>query len=469
MRYSRLAVGLLCTSALHLVSVQAKAEPPATSQSVPNPQVRNEAFFRASLVDAYDTAGTRNPKWDAEAHKVLELAVKRWVEPQVDPDIDWQIMVIGDRAYDHGCGDMAVLNQVLRAHMSLEISVKTGLIEKLSQNIADARYRPFLKLFALLHLAQLSRNQARNANNDAETRLLFNAACDNLPGLLSERDFPMGEKAQVCHDLSTLSVELGGDPGQVRQHFEDILSDALPDSPARDLYDGHMFWEAGFRSGGHAREELHQKAENAFEAALKKDPRCSEASSEMIGTLVDEGSEGSDPKLERYFQRAISDNPDCYFAYYYKGAALNTGKDGAPEQLLAFGRTCLATRRWTARIPFLLLRAQRHAAQTLYRDAAQNGDPKTATDRMIAKLYEDQPDTWRDVQSMYEGYIEYDPKAMTERVNYIQAALLAKDAGVAQKQWDELKKISERDPVFHTIVASQIQKVLPAMRKAGVK
>ena len=76
---------------------------------------RRVAFFHHSIIDAYETIGRRNPKWDANVREVLVLAVRRWMTPLPDPDLDWQIMFFGDKAYRAGCDDPMVLYYVLRA------------------------------------------------------------------------------------------------------------------------------------------------------------------------------------------------------------------------------------------------------------------------------------------------------------------------------------------------------------------
>lgn len=265
--------------------------------------------------------------------------------PEHDPDLNWQIMIVGDHAVKAGCDDPAVLYSVARARSSLEIGVTRTVVERLRKTAFASQYSPYVRLFAIFRLMD-------DAKDAAESRQLLKAIYETLPSVLAEKEFPPEHVAQFCSDLTAFGVTLDDDRLPMIKELHRILASALPDSAIPDLFLGLAYWRYSWDTPGvgvpqplgTSRSDRHAVGQLVLETALQKDPHLAAASAAMIGTLLDSGIFGEE--TERYFQKAIADDPDCLVAYRYKIGTLNTGAPSAREDILNFGRTCLATKRW---------------------------------------------------------------------------------------------------------------------------
>jgi tetratricopeptide (TPR) repeat protein len=426
---------------------RASVQAASTTQPDSPAQERRAAFFHKNLVEAYETVGSRNAKWDGDARRVLKLAAERWMSLEPDPDMDWQILVIGGHAFRAGCDDPAVLYHLLRAHMSIGVDVPKDLILRLGRNVGRSGYAPFLKVFAWTRLLWFV--------NDGGKRQLLDQIYQGLPAMESELDSPQ-TTADLCVDLTEYGPRLDGDRKPIIEKLYGILAKAQPDSPTASLFLGLAYWRyswdapgvGGDEIPGSNRSERHQVAQASLERALVQDPNLAYASAKMVGLRVDEGV--LDAETENYFQQAIRQDPDCLPAYRYKIGMLNTGQPGAEANLIQFGRVCLETQRWNSRIPFLLLRAHRSIA-------GQDG---------LVEFYKATPGAWHDVQNLYVGYIAYNPKAITERINYALIAIKMGRRDIAEKQLNDLKPMSA-DPILKVIIANESRGVVAALKQGG--
>ena len=258
--------------------------------------------------------------------------------------------------------------------MSTGISCEKGLVLALNRTIRDCKYAPFLKVVALVRLVDYARALTFSDAEAAELgKKLMQEAMDNLPGMMAEPEFPPAEIAKLCVDLTDDGREYQGDRKPAIDRIYDIMVKAQPHSPVADLFKGSAYckyaWDA--RGGSFAADvtetgwrlfgERLAIAKNACNAALDKDPSLAAAAAQMLEVQM--GQNADRPEMEQYFQLAIAGDPDCYDAYNKKLYYLTPKWHGTAEDQLTFGRECLATNRWSARIPLLLLQSQRNIAK----------------------------------------------------------------------------------------------------------
>jgi hypothetical protein len=444
----RLLILTVCLSSTWSI---AQAPPTTTPAALPNAQAisRHTAYLRKSIIDGYETVGSRNSKWDDDARQALQFYTG---EAAATEDSQWRTLLLGDRAVKAGCDDLAVLFATLRAHIQLEVPYEVSLPHRLYLALQKAKYPAFLKMYAYLRLSQII-----NIKTQGDlVRKMVQGFCDNLLGALAEPDFRDAELAELCSDVTTISEKLDGDRKPMIDKLHGIMAQTLPkDSPLPDLFIGLAYWRYSWDAGGvggpevagSPRSQRHRAAVEALGRALVKDPHLALASATMIGVMVDEGSEGME--VENYFQRAIRDDPDSALAYRYKIGSLNTGAPSAEDDLIKFGRTCVATKRWKAGIPFLLLRAHRSIA----------GESR-------ADFYKARPDAWKDVEDLYAGALAHSPKSISIRIHYAKTALKAGRLDVARKQIEDIKPLAT-DPIAKTIIALQEREILPQLKDAG--
>ena len=452
---------VVCLVTAVLVAGPARAQQPAGGHPLAVPRDRRAAYFRRTLVDAYETVGSRNPRWDADARTVMRLAVDRWARWEVNRDRDWRIMAASDRAIAAGCDDPVVLYYNTRSRGTLNEPVAEAVWTSLSRTLLASGYAPYLKLHASFRLAEhLMRTSAGGPEAEKELARLIAGFEGNLPAAVAEADLSQELVAQVCSDLTNVAARCYGDRGPMIERITAAMKEAAPASAVAELFQGkayHLYADDAPGAGvpevaGSARAQRHQLSRDHLTAALAIDPHSVLASTSMIAVLVDIGSEESLGKVDDYFKRAIADDPDFFQAYYFKAASMNTGLPGSAAALAEFGRQCLATQRWDARVPLIMLRTH---AFLVYRRPPPAGtrrraDPVAFMDRKIA-MYRDEPALWRDATDMYEGYLAHNPGDVLERLEYVQLAIGTGTLDVAARQLHLLQAI--KDPDFRSLTA----------------
>jgi hypothetical protein len=82
---------------------------------------------------------------------------------------------------------------------------------------------------------------------------------------------------------------------------------------------------------------------------------------------------------------------------------------GTPEEMIQFGRECVASDKWTGMVPLVLPNV--HEAVSRYIE-----DPARR------RAYWRQPEVWQDVQAGYEKYFKLNPAETDRRKNYAMHA-----------------------------------------------
>ncbi len=436
--------------------------PPASAETA-----RREAFFRKNIVDAYEKVGQHDPSWDSDARKALDLSVRRWMLSMADPDIDVQILYYADHAVLERCRDPLVLYNQMHAMMASPSGVypDPDILKDLESNATGSKYAPFLKAYTFIRLGRYAQWMAGLWSDATQTRQrLMREALDNLPGMLAEREIPQAKLADICVDLTEMGLAPDGDRKPTIDRISQMMAKAQPDAPLAELFKGIAYrkyaWDArgnGFAGtvtaeGWRRFAERLAVAKEALDAALNKDPNCAAAAAEMISVQL--GSDGNRAEMEKYFQRAIAADPGCYAAYDRKLYWLAPKWHGTADDQLAFGRECLATKRWDDRIPFLLLQSQKNIVEDRFRElsatAQTEWERQHVLEQALAELHKVEPSTWKDVQNLYEGYLAYNPQAVSARMDYRAAAESNGHSEIVKQQNDVLN--ANHDPAFKLLI-----------------
>src|SRR5262245_17881214 len=192
MRWPLLILGLVLV--LDVPCLRAQQQPASSPTSQP---AEASEFFRRITVEDYARAGTRNPKWDADARAVLEalatvLASQERTEQAADAyDV---IYARAKRLNEAGCSDALAL--YARARTSACFGRKTEDIAPLhveaAKRIAESSYHPLLKSIVCLRGAAVrarDRSDPRASRRDG--RRMVEAALDAMPRALADPDVPL--------------------------------------------------------------------------------------------------------------------------------------------------------------------------------------------------------------------------------------------------------------------------------------
>ncbi len=437
-----LTTTVILTSACAMAAAAAPTTTPASDGS--------SAFFRAQLADAYERVGRRDPKWDAPARELLQLAVARWSRKgEVDPNLDWRIKLLGDQAVGAGCDDPMVIYHYVRASASLGIEKQIYYGGPFVQNVVDSKYSPYLKIFALTRAAEALAENLRDGTPGAADAMhkLIQQINDNIPLALADPTH-CRHIAEVLIDLSTVTAQTDGDRKPSCDAMLAMMKKALPDSAVPDYFEGMFYckyaWDA--RGNGFAADVTDQGAKLFDERlkiaaadlakAVEKDQHLAGGWSEMLTVLL--GMDQGRDTMENFFHQAIAEDPDLSAAYHKKLYYLMPKWHGSSQEQIKFGQECLATGKWDSRIPFLLLESHANLYESRWRELNQQSitekDVDEAREQAQKEFYQRVPAAWEDARMLYEGYLAHDPGAVVDRTRYARLALIAGHPEIAQKQ-----------------------------------
>lgn len=400
-----------------------KSAPPGPSLSV-----QKQEWLKQTVLDAYDRAGRKDPRWDNDARKLLQLSVATWDERFNELTGMLNAYQAVTRA---GCNDPLVLYVVGRLTTRLPQ-------DKVAQDLAAVGCHPAHRCMAWARAAiwfadqEDSPDRARQAQRclDESLRLLSEVALD--------KSVPIGIVMEVCRELEDGHRVLEPDRKRAFDKIDPVLQKARPDSSLVYTYRGHFHtsyaWDA--RGGGYAntvgqdrfrifRERLGHAA-TALEKAWELDTSNSDAAAQMITVEMGQG-EGRG-RMDKWFFRAMGTDADNYAACRAKLLYLEPKWHGNMTLPITFGKECLATGNWKSRIPLCLV------------DAHEAVLPRWVSP---AKYFE-RPEVWQDIQAVFEGYLQAYPQATFERSRYALWACRCQKWDVADRQFTTLGENAQK-------------------------
>ena len=139
----------------------------------------------------------------------------------------------------------------------------------------------------------------------------------------------------------------------------------------------------------------------------------------MIRVLM--GLSGDRPEMELWFNRAMKLDTNNYAACGNKLYFLDPRWHGSREEVLAFGKECLASKQWGGTVPLILVDAHRAVQAYFY-----NKEPERSE-------YWLRPEVWPDIKASYERFFALNPTDTARHQNYALYAYRC-------QQWGELNR-----------------------------
>jgi hypothetical protein len=201
-----------------------------------------------------------------------------------------------------------------------------------------------------------------------------------------------------------------------------------------------LAWQA--RGGGYANtvtpegwkgfKEKLEDADAAYRKAWSLNSKDGRIPTEMIEMAVCQQKDRQE--MELWFQRAMELNTNNYKACANKLRYLSPKWYGTREDMIAFGKECVASTKWGGEIPLILADAHWQYAQALGKD------DKTA--------YWRNPEVWPDIQASFERFYELNPDFGTsKRYPYAWYAFYC---GQMQDFKSQIKQIRDTDVSINT-------------------
>lgn len=153
--------------------------------------------------------------------------------------------------------------------------------------------------------------------------------------------------------------------------------------------------------------ERLEVAHNAVEHAWSLDPQDPQIPTLMISVVL--GQQTGRPEMEKWFARAMRADPDNYEACRAKLHFLLPEWYGTRDDMVGFGRQCVASTNWGGRVPLILVDAHSEFDRTL------SGQERNE--------YWFLPDVWPDIKAGYEKFALLNPDETRFRYPYAWYAL----------------------------------------------
>jgi hypothetical protein len=399
-------------------------------------------YYRGLTVDAYNRVGIRSPRWDADAQASLDaLAIVLAWDFRPDGDEYDTILHAGKRLQDAGCSDPLVVFARARAYVYFNRRYEELMPLHLdaSRRMVTSAYHPLIKCLVDLRTAWLrarDRSDIRVSRRDA--RRMVKPAMDLLPKALAGADIPDDVVLTLFSVISQTSHAVERDRSVLFDSALPVLEASASGKPtllqtARAEFALDHAMDARRDTTSPAEqvalviaERLHQAA-TAGEQAWQADHSNARAADAMMKI---EAARGATPQVvQQWFARAVEADPFRLPTYLSRLRLLEPRGGGSVTPMIEFARTCRDHPDIDSGIPLLLVEAHLRAAQ--YGDAGELDDLDTA-------YFTSTPDVWRDIQSVYEPYLQRHPQSLYHRSRYAQLAAWCGQWPSSDKQLREM-------------------------------
>ncbi len=398
-------------------------------------------FNRSTLQGAYDRVGKKNPRWDAFAREALELTARRASSRTEDDLSKADLHRSAKRAIDAGCDDPLILffygvtskDENFPGYPEYQKRLRVA-----ADAMKSSGYPPIRRAIAQLErvLADTWKaNPTEGVRRDAELGL--DAVLDLLPSSLAQD--PRGVEWDtrwfaICEDTINTLRRLSGDDQRAFEWTDARLAKVKGAEALRMAVKGasHLHWGWRTRGTGTADKVSEEQfrlfgerlavARDALEAAWAMNPVGITVPNLML--TIEKGTGGGDrAAMELWFDRAMRANMNDQEACWSKLEWLDPKwyGDEQGEQMVAFGRQCIATGNAQARI--MLLGVSAHYRRFWRMDAADWGD------------YQKRPDVWADFAKVYPSHLKAFPRDHVSRSRYAMACYVSDHSREAREQF----------------------------------
>lgn len=388
----------------------------------------------STLGDAYEKVGKRNGKWNHAAREALDGFARLRFNRDSAGRTDFQFVATNCAvAVAAGCDDplIAYLHaRYVLANRNIAATALAESLRKAAESLNNSLYPPIRKFYASLRAAEQLKSVA-GTNTPPEVHDFRRLAIAYIAEALEDKTMPIGEVDDACHDiLRALKVSKVGYEACYRR-IERPLFANWPNEATTFLLKGefHLKYAWFGRGAGYANgvseegwklfAERLAVAATALEKAWELNPRDARIPTTMID--VEEGQGKGRARMELWFDRAMSLDPNNYEACSKKLHYLYPQWYGSREEMIAFGKQCASFEKWGGTVPLILSDA--HREYWLYLE-----------DAAVKQTYWNRPDVWPEIQMSFERFFQVNSNATGWYHNYAWHAYKC-------EQWEKLNEL----------------------------
>ncbi len=377
---------------------------------------------QSTTVGDYEKFGQKDARWDAPVKEALTRYAK--IRSGDDFDQETKLYLIGSAAEDAvkaGCKDPLVnflyCNQVLR-ESAKPLKEKQAAFSAMAQQMQASSYSPVRKFYANLFAAGMLWMR-RDTNLWSQVAQFRRGAIANLAEALEDKNLPVEEAYHAAHQLFQVLERNTKELTDAYDLIEKPLFKNWPKAGTSYLIKGEFNLKYAWLGRGHATgdrvsdeqwkmfNDRLAEAETALNQAWllnAKDP--------LIPTVmmsVVEGQGKKQPEMETWFTRAMALDTNNYTACRSKLHYLYPQWYGSPEEMITFGRECVASTKWGGHVPLILVDAHAEIARARSRDERNQ--------------YWLAPEAWTDIKAAYEKFAQLNPDETRFRYPYAAYAV----------------------------------------------
>ena len=418
-----------------------------------NRQRETLAWTRSWLIDAYDKAGHKDPRWDKAARSALEMAVKNLAAQGDPPPQESDVCSAMKLAIDAGCTDPLIAYLHVRLTLKDDFPNQQELFRRNKEVILALQksdYPASRRAIALVNLGAVAEDiKELSATDRADTAKALDAALALMPSVVAEGN---GRDAQErwceigCMAVRGYVVINGGDDEaalqKVEAEFAKVSELKVTRSLVRCIHWVHKGWsdynasrddQASAQAAWSKCCDLLAQARQPLAEAWDAQPGNEITATWML--WIEYGIGRDHDEMEKWFERAMKSNSDNRRACEVKLAWLDPRWQGTTEKILEFGRKCRETKNWRAGITLLV--GEAHLRQGKYLES--QGQTLGA--------YLKQPQVWEEIRAVNDEYLSHFPHDHDARTRYACLCSLAEQYAEAHRQFQRLadRVIPQRD------------------------
>jgi len=385
----------------------------------------DQAKEYAIVLDAYDRLAEKNPRWEVVAREGFRIIY----DPSGAPD-KHRAGALFQNAVDAGCDDPMVKHMLANCLLSdaapdakaVRVQAEAACRKYISTGGGPKSYPAIMRfqgvLFALRAIPAFS-------GDAAQDKVLLDYLLQQAFGLWPEVVNTPGISSRKIYQLAVLLLDCAERRTYNAWRREDLTEAPLvrniPATFARELIAGRGHIKDAWWARNHGQADIFrqriQDAREELEKAASIDPLHPDPPTGMLEIAVLERFPRD--QMEKWFFRAMLANPDNLDACNVKlNYLMPQWGNGTFDDMVAFGRECLAEGNFNTRVPSTLVMAHSYVAE-------QSG----AGDAYFARA-----EVWKDIQTVYEGLLQVTPGNLTFRSGLMKYAVLAGQWPVAAAQ-----------------------------------
>lgn len=439
MKWTRL--GCFVVLLLSLWLANSCSQRPTATQS----RLDREKWEDATLGGAYNSVGNRDPKWDKHARAALDAYAQTWTAPVDERDTLLDLISdAADNAVGEGCQDPMI--RYLYVRYSPEVRAKPladrqNLYQDAADRLEGSSYPAIRKFHANVDAADIL---WWDQNHDLWQQVVNHreAAISDLVQAVQDKLLPVADADAAAQQLFDLIQYNEQESTNAYDQIETALAHQSGAETMSDFIKATFYINCAWQARGHGSAdqvtpegwrlfaERLEVARKALEHAWSRDPQDPQIPTLMISVVL--GQQSGRPEMEKWFDRAMKADPNNYAACRAKLHFLLPEWYGSRDEMVAFGRECVASTNWGGQVPLILLDAHSEYDRTL------SGEERNA--------YWLAPDVWPDIQSAYDKYAQLNPNETQFRYPYARYALACDQTNAFVQQ---INLIRQNDGQIH--------------------